>query len=452
MHNLRNNFEGDRLLWHDEARKLPLIYDFFEAHKAIDVFSIFDFILYGAVLPPHAPLLGVRQLFPGEMIKNGERTNEYVNLDLTVRPRNIATMAAEFQKLLAEYFASFHDTESAVLLSGGIDSAIIASFLGSRATAFTWGGWGEQSTDVRYAKETRKTFGLKEHHFVYADYKKDHEGYRKAVEALGIPLLFHNAVPHIRLAQAAAERGVKSWFMGQNADTVLVSYPAPIIIRRLIRLKKILPINPLHLWKRKGFLFSTASVVRLFAYFKSSGVFPGPWIKVPHGYFEEKEEIMRRYVPRGTLMQKIILIEELLTEARRNQIHQNEIPRLYNIDVRCPYYTRKFIEFALSLPDGARRKDHYGKAVFKELARLRGVPDVVIEKGKKGLSYGYKEFMARKMHIPIWDVMEKDDFMNHFLDMRKARAALQDNFLAFDVLRSLYSWGEWVAKKRGLKL
>ncbi len=450
---LKSNFGGDRTIFYDENRSSDNFGVFFNSHKEINQDSIFDFLLFGTILPPSAPLEGVNVLMPGETRIGGESMSEYENLGLKIKKQGIEGFVKDFEEFLGEYFKENSEPNPAVLLSGGIDSAILLSFLGAGATCVTWGGWGRESSDVIYSRDTAAKFGVKNHHFVYADYDKDLEIYLEAVEEIKIPILFQNSVPHLRMAEFARNLGIRNCFMGQNADTVLVSYPAPFLVNRLARLNRFLPFNPAwFLRSRKKYLFSTPSIVRLFAYFKSSGLFPGPWIRLPEGYFERKEALLNGLIFRGTSMQRVILTEELLTEARRNQICQNEMPALYGIRVRCPYYEKKFVELALSIPGLLRKKDGYGKVIFKELARKRGVPEIIINKEKRGLTYGAREFISRKMHIPVWDKMGKDDFLNKFINIALVRREKENNFETFDCLRSLYYWGELVYKKRNLTL
>ena len=450
---LKSNFEGSRLLFFDEKSSSRSLGDFFGAHRSLNRESILDFILFGTIVPPYSPLTGVRHLFPGETIDGSGASSEYCALDLEFKRQDIRGFVEDFDALLQTYFERNPVSEPALLLSGGIDSAIIASYLGKKTACITWGGWGEDTSDVVFAKETAKEFGIRDHHFVYVDYERDNELYQRIVRKLKIPLLFHDAVPHMRMAEKAKELGIANWFMGQNADTVLVSYPAPIFVRRLVMANRFLPANSFFFLRdRRKYLFSTASIVRLFAYFKSQGIFPGPWITVPEEYFRSKEECIAPYISARDLMQRIILTEELLTESRRNQISQNEIPAIFGIDVKCPYYSKEFVNLALRIPMNLRKLDGYDKAVFKELARKRGVPAAVVEKKKKGLSYGYREFMRAGMHIPIWDKMERDDFTNAFVRIKKIREKRENDFFTFDCLRSVYEWGELVAKPHGFSI
>lgn len=448
METLTNTFEGDRLVFYDTERSGNALGDFFETHREIDRRSLYDFLLFGSILPSRTPLSGVSHLYPGETRTGDVSTNEYAALSPQIREMTREEFAAALEKAVAR---SIHDfgRDAAVLLSGGIDSAIIASFLPPSSPCITWGGWGQHSSDVRYSRETAAAFGKTDHAFVYADIEKDFSLYQSMVTRLQIPLLFSNVVPHLRMAEEAKERGINSWLMGQNADTLFMAYPAPVWVKRLSRLNTFFPFNPLRYAGRKGYLFSTRRIFDLFAYFKSSGIFPGAWIRVPRAYFDEKNAALKVLHPRN-LDQRIILTEEFITETRRNQLHQSVVPALLGIRVGCPYYSREAVEIALAVPPQLRAEDGYDKSVMKELARRRRVPAAVIEKGKKGLSYGHREFMEKRMHIPVWDAMERNDLLNELANVSRLRAARENDFLTFDHLRSLHYWLEWVARPNGL--
>ncbi len=450
MSRLKQNFNGDRLIFRSKgAEDSHFLGDFIGSQSVLNDCSIYDFLLFGTILPPLSPLSGVSTLFPGEL---EEGDNQYRHLDVAIKDQSLEKFVSDFDDLLTNYFSNYSRKDKALLLSGGIDSAIILSYLGKDTTCLTWGGWGEKSSDIVYSKMTADRYGVAKHIYVQADYDRDIELYEKKVKELKIPLLFSNVIPFIRLSEAGQQAGLKSWLMGQNADTVLVSYAPEVAVRRLSVLNNWLPFNPL--WfsnNRKRHLFSTRSLIRLFAYFKSNGIFPGRWIKLPQNYFEEKEAVLAHYLKPQNLSQKIILTEEFLSEARRNQVYQNEIPLSYGIKVDCPYYTKQFINLALSVPDRLRRAGNYDKIIFKELAKKRNVPLEVINKGKKGLSYGSTDFIKEKKHISIWDAMESDDFLNKFVNVKEIRKTKEDDFLVFDVLRSLYSYGRLVVKPHNIK-
>lgn len=448
---ITNDFSGTRLTFYSDTQVSHSLQEFIRPQSTINPWSMFDFLLFGSILPPHSPLEGVRQLFPGETRTAIDGSISYLDMAYTEQEMSVSEFADSFDRILTGYFSE-HPETATVLLSGGIDSAILLSYLPKGATAITWGGRGEDTPDVLYSRMTARAFDIGDHHMVFADYDRDFALYKRAVQELKIPILFNSAVPFLRMTEKGSEIGVTDWLVGQNADTLFMSYPAPVLTNRLSKLNTILPWNPLgYLPSRKAYGFKTSSKVRLLAYFKSLGIYPGSWIDIPDAYFDEKESILTR-IPAHNEQQRMIILEELLTESRRNQICQNEIPALAGITSLCPYYDERIVRLALSVPPRVRRSRGYSKQVLKELAKKRGVPEEVIYKQKSGLSYGLNEFMLQKRHLPVWDEMEKDVELNRLIDVRSVRAREEGNYLTFIMLSSLHYWFEWVARPEGLTL
>ncbi len=451
MSSFKNDFSGSKLLFYSKNTSSRLLADFIQDHKEIDTQSLTDFLLFGTVLPPRSPLQGVSQLFPGEQQDNGESHFAYLDLGYEISKKKLSEFVDAFDMQLEAYFKRNQSTQT-VLLSGGIDSAILLSYLPRGASCITWGGKGEQTDDVRYSRVTAERFGVAKHDFAFANYEQDFALYEKAVRALKIPLLFNSSVPFLRMAEVGRDNAVDSWLVGQNADTLFMSYPAPVLTKWLSQLNAFVPLNPISFLQfRRSYLFSTPSAVRLLAYFKSLGVYPGQWFSVPDSYFKNKEDLYNK-IPARNLEQRIIAFEEILTESRRNQICQNEIPALSGITSLCPYYEQEIVQLALSVPPSLRRLGKYGKVILKELARKRGVPEEVIFKKKSGLSYGLNNVLDDSKYLLLWDRMEEDPDLNRLIDVKRLRAHEEKNYLTFIMLMSLHYWFEFVARPEGLRM
>lgn len=449
--NIKNDFSGSRLVFFDDEMASNNLADFLLKHKQINPTSIFDFLLFGSVLPPASPLLGVSQLYPSESRADNVSSFEYNQTDFTVHKKSIDYFVDKLDELLAKYFSEHKDIDG-ILLSGGIDSAILASYISKDAKVITWGGEISDGREVSFAQKTSEKFGFENHHVVFADYEKDMLLFKEVVKKMNIPILFNSSIPFIRMSDIAKELGVKKLLIGQNADTLCMSYPAPVYTKFFSRLNKFLPFNPLFFLKRRQkHLLHTKQTIEILAYFKSLGVFPGEWISVPSQYFKDKQTFIDSFKV-NNIDQKIILTEELLSESRRNQICQNEIPALFGIMSMCPFYQKEIVELMLSVPKKIRKKENYGKVILRKLAEKRGVPYEVIHKQKSGLSYKIADLVNQDQYKTMWDIMEKDQLMNCFVDIHSIRASSEKNYLLFVMLSSLYYWFEIVAKPAGLKV
>jgi len=379
--------------------------------------NILDFLYFGSCLQSDDDIFGLK------------------DLDLLNEVTDEEELVSIFTKRFNDYFADnlyTHDNVG-VLLSGGIDSANLLSFLkkdNKKILAYTWGGWGEKTTDVIYSKYTVKKFGVDKHSIILKDdnYKKEEDMFIDLIKKIKIPLNFRTAIPYIFMKKEILNDNIKIVLNGQNADTLFMSYMAPVKAFKILRKTSDLLLNP----------------ILLMACFKSSGLWK--YVKFNKKYLKELYDI---YQPisklKISLQRKIILCEEIYTEARYCQNHQKKILEYdTNIKVLNPYYDKQFINYCLSASDEIRGKDNFNKSPLYVFARKNGVPAEVINKPKKGLSYGYKDFLEKKMHLPIWKEIMEDRFLNQFVNTNKAYNKAKNNFDVFDRLRSIHFFIKYV--------
>lgn len=449
---MKNTFGGEKIICFDRTMRKASenLTDFDLRSRGLNSEAVYDFLLYNIVLPPNSLYEGIEILFPGQEFPSLEN-REYRELarDTKTVVASAGSFARRLDKILGDYFAETiaRDKPVALMLSGGIDSAIIGSYLPKDTVCVTWGGWGEKTTDVTYSRKTFERFGFAKHLVIVADYDRDDAIYKKALRETGQLFSFTSGIPHLRMSQRLEEHfGAGTpyqLFMGQNADTISGAYLATEHVYywpKVNRLWQWLPFwKKLSSRNRKWFLPSTTNPVELMAFFHSCAIFPGPWIDVPAEYFDKKQKQIEEQIGRRiSRFRDHILMHELMTEARRNQYVQNNLPPLYGAAVNAPYYHKEVVKLFMEVPFWVRMQGQFDKEVLKELARLRGVPDEVIAKGKKGLSYGFVEYIKQGRHLAVWNAMEKNEKLNKFVDIRMIRKKLQDNFPTFDLLMSLH--------------
>ena len=182
-------------------------------------YLLLDVLLYGNFL--HEP--------------NWEEVKNSLISSPSILKKNL--LVKEIKKLISDFcegvIKKTNPEKIGILLSGGIDSANILAELvrfNIPIYAYTWGGWGEDSTDVKYAKITAQRFGIKNHRIVLIDdnYSREELLYKGALKDLKIPLDYSNAIPFLRMREAILEDGVNVLFHGQNADTIFLAYSPPI--------------------------------------------------------------------------------------------------------------------------------------------------------------------------------------------------------------------------------
>ena len=174
--------------------------------------------------------------------------------------------------------------------------------------------------------------------------------------------------------------------------------------------------------------------------FKSLGVFR--YVRPSRGYKKRIFDFWKKIDKFSlTLQQKIILMEEIFTEAPIRQNHQLKIMESKGIKVFAPYYYRPLVSLAMSLPDNIRAERNFNKSLLYELAEINNVPKEIIEKGKKGLSYGYVNFLKSDFYKKIKEEIKQNEFLKRFVDLSKALDNFSIDrhyFLLFDRLRSFH--------------
>lgn len=320
-----------------------------------------------------------------------------------------------------------------ILLSGGIDSANILSYLtgwkDKMVFAYTWGGWGKNTTDIIYSKFTAGRFkeNMAVHKAMFTDcnYEKEKEFYIEEIKKFKVPLDYSSVIPYIFLKKEILKDGIKIVFNGQNADTLFMAYPAPVKIYRLSLLFGLIGLDN---------IFNPFWMMRMF---KSVGA----WKYVfKDKFYKKRIDLFYNPINRLplSLQQKIIVMEEMFTETRSNQNHQKKLLESDGLKVYNHYYDRNFIRLAITVPDKLREKNGFSKYLLYKFAKMRDIPKEVIEKPKKGMSYGYKDFIDKKLHLPVWGEIRANKRLGAFLDVEKAYRKERDNFFLFDRLRSAH--------------
>lgn len=321
-----------------------------------------------------------------------------------------------------------------ILLSGGIDSANLLALLRrcgvQDVRAYTWEKThAEPSADAQRARMTARHFGIEHHTFFAQD---DVEGRAaelldQEIGALKQPLNYFETVMMASLRDRAKADGCSLLLYGQNADTLWMSYPAPIFIQRLFR----------HIYQTP--LVSLVSPMMAMAYFKSNATLA--YLKIPFGYWQRLNRLYQRIRAfDADLHQSIILMEEMFTESRIRQLNECFVLQRTGMTVVNPYYDPLVVNAALQVSQEERAQDRFGKTMLHDVARLNGVPEEIVLKGKKGLSYGYTHFLEAKKHLPLWDSIMKNPLLDPLVRLKLLRRRRERDAYVLERLYGLHKY------------
>lgn len=188
---------------------------------------------------PLTPFKGVSKIEPGQIltfdlkIKNlGLTKKHYLNV-----PRTIGSRKEDYSLLVKTYGDLFgkaverqlmSDVDVGVLLSGGIDSALVAAIAKDKSTreikAFSVGFEGDYAgiDEIEHARETADLLGLK-HFTKRCDFTDLITSIKKTVEIVEEPIGTTSTIPMFFLSELASAH-VKVVLSGQGADEPLGGY------------------------------------------------------------------------------------------------------------------------------------------------------------------------------------------------------------------------------------
>jgi asparagine synthase (glutamine-hydrolysing) len=354
------------------------------------------------------------------------------------------------------------DVEVGVLLSGGVDSALIASIAQEhssyRMKAFTVGFDQTSDTDeVAEAAETARIVGL--NHFVVRMGEADFfAGVRDFVSFVEEPLATTSLVPMFHLAKLASKH-VKVVLSGQGADEAMGGYRK----YQLELLRSFLP--PI----------GGAGVATLMSSigFRNDAVLRGvraiserdPLRRTLNGHtvFNPREitsligtndtrslDRMKYFYDLLECTGKPDTVAAVLSLDLRMALpddlllYTDKITMRHSIECRVPLLDRDLVQFVEALPSGFRVRLGGGKVIHKRFAETL-LPREIIKRKKKGFLSPTDTWFRRSGHLR--DILlNRNSVFATFFDLNKVEQVLTEHEHGFTrsrqlfLLLSIYYW------------
>lgn len=438
--------------------------------RAVDAAVVGSYLLSGYCAAPGDPVEGCRKVQPGEAVvfdAAGVRTVPFWTSPLGRVPK--AAPSREAFDLIFRDAVSRQtdvDVEYGVLLSGGVDSALITAVARDvrpeRALTAYCARFAESTFDEgQYAAEVANRLGCR---FVPINIHPEDipDTLRDLIESTGELLADPAWVPHALVARRAAD-DVPMLLGGEGADELFGGYPtylganiadrygrlpAPVrsILRRLIErlpvsdrnmtvsfmLKQFVQGEKLDglarhvLWKAN---IAPALLQRL-------GVDQPALGTGTDGSGVALMDSVQRYDFTQSLP------EALLAKADRGGMR-------YGVEVRAPFLDREVIEFAATLPISERVHGMTTKVFLKNYAR-RYLPRSVVNRRKRGLSVPLGVWLRGPLHAWARSRLAGDALQDAGVDKVVALRLLsehcfhrRDHAKAIWTLAVLSEWLEW---------
>ena len=294
----------------------------------------------------------------------------------------------EMDSILRDAVASHSvaDVRVGALLSGGLDSSMIAAIAQLPSFSFGFEGEFEALSELEYSRAVARSSHLENHETTF-DATWVRNNIDNAIRAMEEPPLGLAPLAQFRIFQFCREHGMTVVLDGQGADEIVGGYPYHerlFILDRLRRGRWSEATGEIRAIARKHDRSSIAitydairpSIVN--QYRKRIRRRPHDWIAID----PTRAEDLRAYVDRGNDPSVVNRqsywdikwgnVRIILDYADKNAMHSS-------IESRVPYFDRRFVELAMSLPDHYKVGGADRKRVLRDAGR-RILPPLVTER------------------------------------------------------------------------
>jgi asparagine synthase (glutamine-hydrolysing) len=440
--------DGDNLyLFRDRLGKKPLFYLhnreqflFASEIKGLTPFlknskmnkdALSSYLGFLAPTPPHTFFQGIKKLAAGEYLHfNGAKVEikSYYSILETpssmITEEHVATAQIESGFIESMRLRLSADVPMASLLSGGIDSALIAAIAKEQGTSlqtFTLGYAEYQNYDERAnAKMTADALGLN-NHAIEIDQDDFMGASEKVFESMDEPLNDPAAIPLYLLFEGIKKEGYKVVLSGEGSDELFLGYRQYF---EYLDIEKAATLQHKN-WLKKYFR-SNFSMNREWEWYKR--VFDEQLLFRTSGEkFTDlqKNLLMRQNIKDGDGLRFLESYRQSFNQSPHSdptlwysyidlQLFQAEhfltkldrVSMAHSIESRTPFLDHTLVETVFSIDPRLRYQNGVTKDLLKKVAS-KYLPDAVITRKKKGFSNPYMEWLIASGEIDLIEAVNK---------------------------------------------
>ncbi len=416
----------------------------------------------------------IEKLPPGHML-----TIQLQNADLKQELQYFAkelpqVVHGKRKKLLNEYGAHLEkaverqmlsDVEVGILLSGGVDSAVIAALakkhIQGTIKAFTIGFEGDfEEDEIKDAEVTAALLGL-DHHVKRISFHDFLGLIKECSRIVEEPLATTSMIPMYYLAQLAAEH-VKVVLTGQGADEPLGGYSR----YRSEVLRTLIPA-PLRSLAQPVALALGSKNEQLLRGSKSMGITDEITRFLSVYEVFSKEEINRLIAVQDTFSttavhyyynllkcnsrihsaEKMMALDTRMNLADDLLNYTDKITMHFSLECRVPMLDLDLVHFMESLPLKAKLNGRQGKIIHKEYAKTL-LPETIINRKKKGFQSPTNKWFREEMKTVMGILLDSSSVFGRIFDTKGIAEILQQHAKGHNkekqifLLLSIYYWFE----------
>lgn len=437
--------------------------------KVLNKDALHSYLSFLAPTPPHTFYKGIEKLESGHFAV-------YKNSKLEIKPYydllpapimiNSETQAlAVIEESLKQAIEKrlMGDVEVASLLSGGVDSSLIAAMasqMGTKLKTFSLGYKGFEKYDERkYASQVAKHIGV-ENIDVELSKEAFFEHLDKVTDALDEPINDPAAIPLYMLFKRIKEEGIKVVLSGEGADELFLGY------KQYFEYLDIEKAGELHHknWLKKYFR-SNFSMNREWEWYKR--VFESEVLFRTSGEKftdMQKNILMKQNVKDGFSMKYLQKYRDRYEEYGNSDPSQwysyvdlkqfqaehfltklDRVSMAHGIEGRTPFLDHILVEKVFSIDPTLRYQSGVTKDLLKKVAKPY-LPENIIHRKKKGFSSPYLEWLMEEGELErILSVNEQTGLFHEKILQEYIASAKQGRYKQH--LWGLYLFSRWYEKE-----
>lgn len=408
-------FGNNRLLFSSELRPLRAC-----LHPAVQNDALMNSLSMRYTPSPSTIYQDIYKVEPGQLLSFSLTPEITLRKSYYVEtPHSLGTRKDEYQKLVKEYGDLFEkavekqlmsDVEVGILLSGGVDSALVAAIAKQKSNtavkAFTVGFEGDHDEidEIAYAEQTADLLGL-DHQIKKINFPDFLDSIEKIVGIVEEPIGTTSIVPMYYLSGLAASK-VKVVLSGQGADEPLGGYNKYKALPWLEYSRPFKRLMPLTKFAR--FIYNKSEGARRLLTSMQSGDALGAYIgfnaissnkeiadlMVPsarESYMGELlreqdqfKQIWKKRTPEKASIRNLFLYYDLHTSLADDLLmYTDKITMHFSLECRVPILDNDLMDFVESLDSRYKFNAKGGKIIHKDFAR-QYLPAGIIERKKLG--------------------------------------------------------------------
>ena len=480
--------KGKLFLFRDRLGKKPLYYMrgsksfvFASEIKAILPFlkskklnkdALHAYLSFLAPTPPHTFYQGIEKLESGHFAVYEDGSFEVkayydllpASIKIDTEEEALSSIKTSLQESIEKRLMG--DVEVASLLSGGLDSSLIAALsceMGANLKTFSLGYEGYKKYDERkYAKEVASHLGIVNIDLELSK-KSFFDNLDAVIDALDEPINDPAAIPLYSLFERVKDEGIKVVLSGEGADELFLGYKHYFEYLDIEKAGDLKHKN----WLNKH-LQSNFSMHREWEWYKrvfnSEVLFRSSGEKFTDS---QKNLLMKENIKDGFSMKCLQAYRdrfEAFGNADESQWYSyvdlkqfqaehfltklDRVSMAHGIEGRTPFLDHKLAELVFSLKPSLRYEAGVGKDLLKKVAKPY-LPEAIINRKKKGFSSPYLEWLIEAGELErILRVNEKTGLFHQNVLQEYINEGKKGRYKQH--IWGLYLFSRWYEKQGGL--